>query len=166
MTLATRQEFEHLFDTFEHTAWRLECQGEYHEPEEEEPLRRFLAGEPDDGAWFADWPAWIRKQRTSGRTVGRVRMLTEPLTDYLRFELSITPAAVEAGEDIRVLSEVHFRALDVPTTDFWIFDGRTVAELAFGTTGVLGAEIISDPARVAAYRDRQRRTWDAAVPYR
>lgn len=166
MSLASRSAFEQLFDTFERSAWRLECQGEYREPEEREPLRRFLAGEPDDLSWFADWADWIAAQRSAGRTIGRVRVLTEPLTDYLRFELSITPAAVEAGEEIRLLPAARFAELDVPRTDFWIFDDRTVAELRFGAAGVLGAEIVTDATRVESFRDRQRRTWDAASPYR
>jgi hypothetical protein len=166
MDLATREEFERLFDQFTRSAWRLECQGDYREPEEQEPLRRFLAGEPDDGAWFADWLLWIRQQRAVGRSVGRVRVLTEPLTDYLRFELAITPPAVEAGEDIHLLPAAAFRALDLPREDFWIFDDQTVALLHFGDTGVLGAEIITDDTRVASFRERRRRTWDAAFPYR
>ncbi|HEX3779920.1 MAG TPA: hypothetical protein VHX38_09640 [Pseudonocardiaceae bacterium] len=166
MEEATRLTFERLFDTFERSAWRLECQGIYDEPEEREPMRRFLAGEPNDMAWFADWPVWIRNQRESGRTVGRVRMLTDPLTDYLRFELSITPPAVDAGEDIRLVDQHVFESLEIPREDFWIFDDSTVALLHFGGSGVSGAEIIIDPGRVASFRDRQRCAWDAAVPYR
>jgi hypothetical protein len=165
MEEATRLEFERLFDAFRRTAWRLECQGTYDEPEEREPLRRFLAGEPDDLAWFADWPIWIREQREAGRTIGRVRMLTDPLTDYLRFELSITPPAVEAGEDIRFIDQQKFDSLAIPREDFWIFDDTTVALLHFGDGGVTGAEIITNPDRVASFRDRLRCTWDAAVPY-
>lgn len=166
MEEATRDEVERLFDTFERSAWRLECQGAYYEPEEQEPLHRFLAGEPQDLAWFEDWPIWIRDQCEAGRSIGRVRMLTEPLTDYLRFELSITPPAVEAGEDIRLVDQRVFEKLDIPREDFWIFDDATVALLHFGDSGMTGAEIITDPGRVASFRDRRRRAWDAAVPYR
>ncbi len=165
MTKATRDEVERLFDTFECSAWRLECQSSYDEPEEQEPLRRFLAGEPQDLTWFEEWPIWISRQRAAGRTIGRVRMLTEPLTDYLRFELSITPPAVEAGEDIRLVDQHVFESLAIPREDFWIFDDTTVALLNFGDTGMAGAEIVTDPGRVASFRDRQRRAWDAAVPF-
>jgi hypothetical protein len=166
MGLATRAEFERLFDRFTRSAWRLECQGVYNEPEEREPLKRFLAGEPDDGAWFADWPVWIRAQRAAGRTVSRVRVMTEPLTDYLRFQFTITPPAVEAGEDIRLLPAAAFAALDLPREDFWLFDDTVVALLHFGDDGVAGVEIITDDPTVATFRERRRRTWDAAFPYR
>src|SRR5262249_19564591 len=123
-------------------------------------------GEPDDGSWFADWPEWIVQQRAAGRDVGRVRVLTDPLTDYLRFELSITPVAVQAGENIRLLRPGRFAELGVPREDFWLFDDTTVALLHFGDDGVAGAEIITEVPRVASFRERQRLTWDAADPYR
>jgi hypothetical protein len=148
------------------SAWRLECQGIYREPEEAEPLRRFLAGEPDDLAWYADWPEWVGGVRTSGRAIGRVRVLSEPLTDYLRFELNrLTPPALDGGEDIRVLSAERFAALDVPGEDFWIFDDATVGVLHFGDTGVTGVEMVTEPDKVAEFVQRKRRTIAASATY-
>lgn len=43
------QAFLALFDSFEHTAFRLETRDAYVEDEETEPLRAFLAGRPDYG---------------------------------------------------------------------------------------------------------------------
>lgn len=160
-----RQEFERLFDEFTESAWRLEIQGTYDEPEEREPLRRFLAGEPDDFAWMVDWFDWVAELNAAGRRIGRVRVLTEPLTDYLRFELSFTAQAVEAGEDIRVLPAEEAFVLQLPREDFWFFDDRLVAVLVFGDTGVTAAEVIYDAAEVARYRAIQQRAMSAAVPY-
>lgn len=160
-----RHEFERLFDEFTESAWRLEIQGTYDEPEEREPLRRFLAGEPDDLEWMADWFDWVAGLTATGRKIGRVRVLTEPLTDYLRFELSFTGPAVEAGEDIRVLTARDANALDLPREDFWLFDDRRVAVLQFGDTGVTTAELIDDPTAVARYRAVQQQAMSAAVPY-
>ncbi|HKS44879.1 MAG TPA: hypothetical protein VJT49_07125 [Amycolatopsis sp.] len=165
--LTPRADFERLFDTFRSSAWRLECQGVYREPEETEPLRRFLVGEPDDLAWYADWPEWVRGVRASGRTIGRVRVLTDPLTDYLRFELErLTPPALAGGEDIRILSAIEFAALDVPQEDFWIFDEKIVGILHFGDTGVTGVEMVTGPDRVAEFIERKRRTIGASWTYR
>lgn len=164
--LTPRAEFERLFDTFRTSAWRLECQGTYREPEEAEPLQRFLAGEPDDLAWYADWPEWVRGVRASGRTIGRVRVLTDPLTDYLRFELDrLTPPALDGGEDIRVLPAGKFATLGVPREDFWIFDDATAGVLHFGDTGVTGVEMIIGPDKVAEFVHRKRRTIAASATY-
>ena len=161
-----RAEFERLVESFTASAWRLEIQGTYDEPEEREPLRRFLAGEPPDHEWMTDWFEWVAELTSQGRRMGRVRVLTEPLTDYLRFELSFTGPAVDAGEDIRVLSESAARELALPRDDFWLFDDRLVAVLRFGDTGVDSVEVIDDPPVVARYRAIQRRAQGAAVPYR
>ncbi|MDX3662370.1 hypothetical protein PV646_34130 [Streptomyces sp. ID05-26A] len=160
-----RDEFEALFDTFAESAWRLEIQGTYSEPEEQEPLRRFLVGEPDDHTWMADWFEWVAELTAAGRRVGRVRVLTEPLTDYLRFELSFTGLAVEAGEDIRVLAATDAERLRLPRVDFWLFDDRTAVAMTFGDTGVSSAEVIDHPAEVEHYRAIQQQALAAAVPY-
>jgi hypothetical protein len=165
--MLTPDEFEALFETFQVSAWRLEIQGVYQEPEEREPLRRWLAGQSDDLGWMADWYSWVRQAVAAGRHLARVRTTTSPLTDYLRWELGVlTPPAIEAGEDIRVLSEEQARQLDIPRTDFWIFDDVRVAVLMFGDAGVLGAELLEQPADVAPFRAIQARAWDAAVSYR
>jgi hypothetical protein len=166
MDLTSRTEFELLFDTFQVSAWRLECQGVYNEPEEAEPLARFLTGQSDDLAWYADWPDWVRDVRSSGRTIGRARVLTEPLSDYLRFELDLlTPPAVAAGEDIRIITPDAFGALALPREDFWIFDDDTVGVLHFDDTGVSGVETITDAGRVAEFVQRKQRTLAASIRY-
>jgi hypothetical protein len=163
--MLSRAEFEGLFDTFTASAWRLEIQGVYDEPEEREPLRRFLAGEPDDLSWMADWFAWIRTITRAGKRFGRVRVLTDPMTDYQRFELSVlTPPAVEAGEDIRILTAAH--GLRLPDQDFWLFDDTRVAVMHFGPNGVEGVDLLDDTTAVQPFRDVRDRAWDASVPYR
>lgn len=149
--MLTRAEFKERMNAWHTSAWRWECQAVYREPSETEPLRRFLAGEPDL-EWFAGWLARVRAWTSAGQRIGRVRMLTAPLTDYLRFELSITPPAVEAGEDIRFVTAQQATELHLPPDDFWLFDDREVMVLHFGGDGVSGAELITDPGKVSAYQ--------------
>ncbi|MCE7001638.1 hypothetical protein LWC34_02100 [Kibdelosporangium philippinense] len=162
--MLSRQEFQGLFASDWSSAWRWECQGTYHEPQEQEPLRRFLAGEADDHAWFA-WPKRVRAWVSTGRKIGRVRMLTDPLTDYLRFELSITPPALDAGEDIRFLHHARAAELGAPDKDFWMFDDNTVVLMTFDDHGVSGAELITDATSVRPYADWQDVATREAVPF-
>lgn len=165
--MLSRDEFEELFQEFDASAWRLETRPAYDEPEEREPLRRWLAGEPDDLDWMADWWEWITEVRGSGRSFGRVRLAYDPPTDYQRYELEVlTPPAVEAGEEIRVLSATRALELQLPDRDFWLFDDARVAVLHFGQDGVAGAELLEDTAAVAPFRAVRDRAWDAAIPYR
>ncbi|WP_309115947.1 DUF6879 family protein [Saccharothrix sp.] len=82
-----------------------------------------------------------------------------------RFELSITPPAVQAGEDIRILPADAAARTELGDEDFWLFDDELVAVLRFGDSGVAGAALIDDPAAVARYRAIQHRALSVAVPY-
>jgi hypothetical protein len=94
-----------LFDNFEHTAYRLETLQYYRADGEAEPLRRFLAGEPQPHDPGKDqWVTRIRAAAAAGKLMQRVHIVTEPLSDYLRYELSWSYAPnVAVGEDIRVI---------------------------------------------------------------
>lgn len=162
--MLSRAEFKALFDDWQITAWRWECQGVYREPSEEQPLRHFLETGQPDLEWFAGWLARVRTWTGAGQRMGRVRLLTEPLTDYLRFELAITPAAVDAGEEIRFLSAARASELELPGEDFWLFDDERVVVMSFGERGVSGADLITDPGIVARYLHWRQRAVEAAVP--
>ncbi|SDU17134.1 DUF6879 family protein [Jiangella alkaliphila] len=154
--------FRQLFDTYEHTAFRLETRERYVEDEEQEPLRKFLAGEPADDAWFADWVEDIQAATAAGKRVERVRVVSEPHSDYTRFGLDLARLNVGAGEDIRYLPRNRAAELQLPEEDFWLFDSRMLAVLRFAEDDqLLGVEVVDDPVAVL-----QRCQWrDAAWHY-
>jgi len=153
LSLATGKEFGRLFETFEHTAFRLEVRDRYNEPSEAEPLRKFLAGEPDDLAWFEDWLALVRAATAEGRRFSRVRVVSLPLTDYSRFGIAYARHTNAAGDDIRYLTRDRARAIGLPEHDYWLFDSRKIARLHFDDADdhLLGAEVIEDPATVVQH---------------
>jgi hypothetical protein len=159
--------FADLFRRFTRSAWRWEAQGTYRQPDEVDPWQRWREGVPvsADLDWLAPWLDDVREAARAGRRFERVRMLTEPLTEYLRWQMEVTPANVEAGEDIRVLPESEARSLDLPQDDFWLFDDERVAVLHFGPTDLRGAEIITDPDTVARYRSWRDLAWQHAVTF-
>lgn len=148
--------------TVEASAWRWECQGVYREPAEAEPLRKFLEGEEVDHGFMDDWLAMIRRNTEAGKTYGRVRVLTEPLTDYLRFELSFTHLNVQAGEDVRVMTAAHARELDLPEQDFWLLDNEQVLVMHFGADGFDYADVVTDPAKLGRFREIRDLAWKDA----
>jgi hypothetical protein len=62
---------------YEQTAFRLETRERYNESEEVEPLRRFLADEPDY-SWNEEWAAMMRQRTAVGQRMERVRIVSEP----------------------------------------------------------------------------------------
>lgn len=169
MELITPQQRDKLFATFDRDAFHLELRDEYGVPGENEPFARWRRGEPDDLAWLRPWLDRVRSAVAAGLTIRRVRVVSEPVSEYIRWEHALTPVTVEAGEDIRWLPRHRMPAVDLPLggADWWLFDDRLLAVGRFDDDGrVLGSELVDDPAvvaRCAAVRDL---LWPLAVPHR
>ncbi|TVL93738.1 DUF6879 family protein [Streptomyces sp. SAJ15] len=125
-----------MFRDFRHEAWRLETLPVYRVPQEADEFARFLSGEPLVAPESDDWTALIRHHRRNGGTVGRVHVLTRPLSDYLRFEFARYYAPqVRAGEDIRILDVTDRVSPLAGVQDFWMFDRRTVVLMNYEPDG-------------------------------
>jgi hypothetical protein len=158
----TGEEFRTLCETFEHSAFRLETRDRYLDDEEREPLRRFMAGEQPDDAWFMDWYESVERLTAEGRRMSRVRVVSEPHSDYTRFGIDLARRLnVPSGENIRYLPRSRFLELSVPEEDFWLLDSSRVLILHFSDDALLGAQLVTDPAEVV-----KRSYWrDAAWHY-
>jgi hypothetical protein len=151
-------EFRALFDTFEHSVFRLETLQAYQGSRERELLADFLAGKPRPTDQLkADWTAMIAANARAGKAVQRVHVVTEPLTDYLRFELTwgYEPNA-EAGEDIRIAPVRDAWPRELPQHDYWLFDAAQLYDMHYEPDGTwLGIEHVTDPARIVAASNSQ-----------
>jgi len=140
---------------FDHSAWRLEMLDWYTSPVTEQRLARFLAGGIADlAAERAPWLAMLRRHRAAGKTIARVHVITEPLTDYLKYELACYETSVRAGEDIRILPASLAEDVDLPEFDYHLFDagypGARAAVNVYGERGAwLRSEIVTEPGFVA-----------------
>ena len=123
------------FDAMEQDAWRLETHPVYTMPQEEDALLRFLDGEAVTTADTAAWTTRVKGYLNTGRTVGRVHVITRPLTDYLRFEFAHYKHNVEAGEDVRILDLTDRANPGLPEQDFWIFDDIRIVLMNYRPDG-------------------------------
>ncbi|MGH3586253.1 MAG: DUF6879 family protein, partial [Pseudonocardia sp.] len=75
------------FETFERSALRLESRRHTDIPSERADFQAFLAGAlPEVREWSPSaWTRMVTRQTSAGRTIRRVRVMDEPLTDYNRF---------------------------------------------------------------------------------
>jgi hypothetical protein len=170
MTLWTAEQRDRLFDTFERDAFHLELRDAYHVDSEDDSYNRWKHGEsPDPSDYDRPWLRCIRSTVSSGRTVRRVRIVSEPASEYIRYEYDSTPQNLAAGEDIRWLPRRLLPAdlvFPVQGKDWWLFDDTCVAIGHIDDRGVpQGSEITSDPVlarHCAAVRDR---LWAIAIPH-
>lgn len=155
-----RPEFTDLVLSFQHTAFRLEVRDRYNEPSEAEAVRKFLDDGEADASLLATWAAAISRRAADGQRMERVRVVSEPHSDYTRFGLALATHNTAAGEDIRYLPRHQAAGLGLPGHDFWLIDSTTLLLLRFGEDDVLlGADVVTDPAVVVRhcyYRDVAR----------
>ena len=168
MNLVTGSAFDALFTAFSTSAFRLEARDRYHAPEEQERLARYLAGHGYDAASRRATPWWqlIHAATGSGKRVERVRIVTEPHTEYTRYALVGAAVNIDGGEHVHYLDRVHARALELPDHDYWLFDDKVVALMHFGENDMfLGAEIRNEPEVLVRHRQWKKTAWRYATPY-
>lgn len=169
MELISSAQRNQLFESYERDAFHLELRDSYSVPGEASPFTSWQRGEPEDPAWFEPWTQLVRRATGSGRTVRRVRVVTEPLSPYIQWEHSVTPQNEAAGENIRWLPR-HLlpsgTVFPVGGNDWWLFDDRLLAVGHFDDESrVLGSELIEDPATVAECIRIRDELWDIAIPH-
>ncbi|MFF0490090.1 DUF6879 family protein [Nocardia sp. NPDC004068] len=139
-----------LFRRARSSAFHLEVRDSYAVADEAEALRRWAAGEPYEREQQPDsWRAWDELMiETAGRGVAleRLRVVTVPHSDYVRWLLENTDDNVETGEDVRWLPRHLARPTAIPADDYWLFDSATLAFTTFDEEGgFMGLSISTDP---------------------
>lgn len=149
MDLLRGEDFNQLFRDFKQSAFHLEMQDVYSVADEVEPLRKWRAGEPDDYEWVREWHELIKAATAAGKSVVRARVVTEPLTGYVRFEHAMARFNVAAGEQLFWVPRSRTAGIDFPEHDFWLLDDATVAFNVFAADGSsFGTRLATDPAIV------------------
>ena len=151
--------------------FRLETLPAYAVDDDGEDFRRWVAGATEP-TWSRKQPVLdgLREEHEAGLIAERVRIFTDRLTDYERYACEFGYAYNSRFEDIRVLRHgEHPIPHDLRMVDFWLAqdgDGVHVALMHYDETGrFLGAEAVTAPAELAAYRATRDDLLAAAVPF-
>jgi hypothetical protein len=168
--LVSAAERDRLLETCQREAAHLEMRDAYALRNEAERLARFAAlGRRDDANDAPDrrrWLGLIHGLVSTGRQVRRARIVSEPVSDYIRYEYAGTYANVEAGEQVAWLPRRLASAIALPGNDFWLFDNVTVVFTVFtGSGDVLERQLTTDPAAVDLCGSAFEAVWTAATPH-
>lgn len=121
--------------------------------------------DPDSPYW-SSWTSLIREITGRGAVVRRARIVSEPVTDYIKFEHAGTSVVIEAGESVRWLPRRRASGIALPGNDFWLIDGRAVRFNHFtGDGDAAEPEYTEDPAVAKLCADAFEAVWSAAVPH-
>ncbi|MEU0935243.1 DUF6879 family protein [Embleya sp. NPDC005971] len=153
-----------FFDSFEREAFRLETLSAYTLVGEEHEYAEFMATGrlvlPDDDPWLTQ----LARYRDSGRRVGRVHVVTPPLSDYLRYEFAAYRYNVAAGEDVRILDTTRAQNVPPMPSDFWMLDDSKVVEMRYDEHGAQVARVLLESPDLAWYRRSKESAIALSIP--
>ncbi|MET9730624.1 DUF6879 family protein [Streptomyces sp. NPDC006458] len=164
-------DFSELLRGAERTAIHLEMRDVYSVGDETADFEQFkrTGVHPDADPATADWGGWVSLVReTVGRGVvmRRARIVSEPVTDYIRFEHASTPVNLAAGELVRWLPRSRASDLMLPGNDLWLIDDRRVLFHWFtGDGDWAGHEFNEDPDVVKLVSAAFEAVWERGVPH-
>jgi hypothetical protein len=163
---SSREELGELCRGIRTSFVHLETRDAYGTETELPHLAKWRRGEPDDYAWLGWWLDMLRSHRAAGRTCRRIRVVSEPLSEYQRWILSHVRLFVEAGEDIRYVPRPRLDATLLPGGgDFYVFDDELIMLLHYADTGLnAGFELSDDPWLLDACQEVFETAWDLGVP--
>ncbi|WP_328463637.1 DUF6879 family protein [Streptomyces sp. NBC_00448] len=170
--LPSEVDFEGLLEATRTSAVHLEMRDQYAVGDEITDFERWRAGGLRDidptSAYWTPWVDLITRTRARGVTVRRARIVSEPATEYIRYEHAGTVVNVVAGEQVRWLPRHRAATLLVPGADLWIFDGETVLFNHFtgdGNWADPDMELVTDPAVVQQCVTAFEQIWDRGIPH-
>jgi hypothetical protein len=163
----TEAELAELTGTFTRSMLHMETRDAYGTETELPHMAKWAAGEPDDLGWLQEWCQKMRGHTGAGRTARRVKIVSEPLSEYQRWVHAVFSPIVEAGEDVRWVPRRSMSALCIPGNDYYLFDDERVVFLHYTGSGLNTAfTATSDPATVEMCSIAFERVWALSTPHR
>ena len=156
-----------FFDRFQRSAWRLETRS-FYQPDAEE-FDRWQRGLTTTDGPRVRWVEQIAEATAAGRSIGRVLVVSLPLSPYWRWRLETAHEHAAAGEDIRI-AVASDHVLVVPAlvalqTDFWLLDDQRLLLLDYDRDGrFIGATATDDPIVVGVCREQRNLAVASSVP--
>lgn len=125
------------------------------------------AGMPIELERHSAWVELVRETVARGVDWRRARVVSEPVTDFIRYEHETTTIVnVPAGEKVRWLPRRLASDIFLPGNDFWVFDDRLVRFTHFTGDGAYGPhELSEDPALVKRCAEAFAAVWDRAIDH-
>lgn len=162
--------FRELLDACKRSAVHLELRDTYIEVSEQPRIDAWRAGRREDpdapDTWWRQFHTDIADAVARGVRVRRARIVSEPITEYVRFEYDTTFQNLAAGEQVRWLPRRRASDLCLPGNDFWLFDDTVIRWHHFAGDGRwLEDELDREPAAVKLCAQAFEAVWERAVPH-
>ncbi|MFD8322657.1 DUF6879 family protein [Kitasatospora purpeofusca] len=163
-------DFFELLKGAKNSAVHLEMRDSYGVGDESDDFDRWKnSGTRDsdpNSPYWAPWVSVISETVARGVKVRRARIVSEPVTDYIRWEHAGTVVNIAAGEDVRWLPRRSASGIALPGNDFWLFDSKAVLFNHFtGNGDWSGQNLCIDPDVVQLCASAFAAVWASGVPH-
>ncbi|WP_433328800.1 DUF6879 family protein [Spirillospora sp. CA-294931] len=112
------------------------------------------------------WGERAAARVAAGIVARRVKVVSEPLSDYHRFILEASKHVIDAGEEMRWLPRRRVSAVPLPGNDFFVLDGEIVIFNVFGGADQRAEiQFTQDPEVVKLCSTAFDTAWTLATPY-
>ncbi|MBT2676847.1 hypothetical protein J7E95_39900 [Streptomyces sp. ISL-14] len=162
--------FAELLDSTLRSAVHLEMRDAYGVADEADDFDHWQrTGERDtdpESPYWSEWTSLIRRTVARGVVVRRARIVSEPVSDYIRYEHAGTQVNIDAGEQVRWLPRRQASDIALPGNDFWLLDGRLIRWNHFTGDGASGGgEYSENPASAKLCAEAFEAVWARATPH-
>ncbi|PJN04475.1 hypothetical protein CG740_00715 [Streptomyces sp. CB01201] len=161
--------FAELISECHHSAVHLEMRDVYGVASEADDFAQWRERgviTPESVERRRSWLDLVREAVGRGVVMRRARVVSVPVSEYIRYEHAGTYLNVEAGELVRWLPRRDAATLALPGADFWLLDGRLIRFGHFTGNGAsAGHELCGDPAVIKLCADAFEGVWERATPH-
>jgi hypothetical protein len=166
MASLTEGEFHDLLRAFERESVHVEMRDSYGTEVELPKMARWAAGDADDGEWLREYCERVRADAVIGKRRRRAHVISEPLSDYHKWVMSMIQPMVDAGDDVRWVPRRLVSSLAFPGNDFYLLDDRLVIFLHYAGDGRNVAFTTStDSHDIDLCRSAFEAVWPLGVPH-
>lgn len=159
--------FSELLEKCLRSAVHLETRDDYGTNPRLEAWQRGERVDWDDlASWWHPFHDTISAAVSRGVSIRRARVVSEPVSEYIRWEHDATQGNIVAGEEVRWLSRRHATDVLLPGNDFWLFDSALLRVHHFAGDGSLAEdELTDDPGTLKLCAAAFEEVWQRATPH-
>ncbi|WP_326651438.1 MULTISPECIES: DUF6879 family protein [unclassified Streptomyces] len=163
------ESFAEIVRDVHRSAVHLEMRDSYGVENEADYFAAFRRGEWSEEAEREERRSWLDLVTATvarGVVMRRARIVSVPVSEYIRYEYAGTQMNIDAGEQVRWLERRQAIGIALPANDFWLFDERLVQFNVFDGNGQwVHIDHTEDPAVAQLCTSAFEAVWERGTPH-